>query len=189
MEYFRRNILPDLVRYYRGVFSRRQIDPTLAFGDLVFAQQNFSSNVSTYIGILGSLWSSVVSVADFLQTDDLFQLGERRELPELPDFSHPPHWECGHGYLAESYLNGGAMPSVAAPSGRPGGLAASRANDDPRTVLTAAYRQKRSPAKQPGVGAAENPNQRATGPPPPAAAGAPAPSLPTQEGNHAGQDL
>jgi cobalt-zinc-cadmium efflux system outer membrane protein len=86
MEYYRRNVLPDLVRYYRGVFDRRQIDPRSAFGDLVFAQQNLATNVTAYIGILGSLWSSVVSVADFLQTDNLFQTGSRRELPELPDF-------------------------------------------------------------------------------------------------------
>ena len=86
MEYYRRNVLPDLVRYYRGVFDRRQIDPSSAFGDLVFAQQNLSTNVTAYIGILGSLWSSVVSVADFLQTDNLFQTGQQRELPRLPDF-------------------------------------------------------------------------------------------------------
>ena len=86
MEYYRRNVLPDLVRYYRGVFDRRQIDPSSAFGDLVFAQQNLATNVTAYIGILGSLWSSVVSVADFLQTDNLFQTGQQRELPRLPDF-------------------------------------------------------------------------------------------------------
>ena len=52
MEYYRRNILPDLVRYYRGIFARRQIDPNSAFGDLVFAQQNLSTNVTAYLGIL-----------------------------------------------------------------------------------------------------------------------------------------
>ena len=102
MEYYRRNILPDLVRYYRGVFARRQIDPNSAFGDLVFAQQNLSTNVNTYLGILHSLWTSVVSVADFLQTDDLYQLAKPRELPELPDFHQlqPPHWACGHDTVA-----------------------------------------------------------------------------------------
>jgi cobalt-zinc-cadmium efflux system outer membrane protein len=103
MEYYRRNVLPDLVRYYRGIFVRRQIDRTSSFGDLVFAQQNFTANVSAYIGILGNLWTSVVSVADFLQTDDLYQFGKRRELPELPDFHHlqlPPQWVCGHETVA-----------------------------------------------------------------------------------------
>ena len=105
MEYYRRNILPNLVRYYRGVFARRQIDPTSAFGDLVFAQQNLSTNVQTYLGILQSLWTSVVGVADFLQTDDLYQLAKRHELPELPDFKQLPHWACGHDTLAASCLN------------------------------------------------------------------------------------
>ncbi|MGP0069768.1 MAG: TolC family protein, partial [Isosphaeraceae bacterium] len=100
MEYYRRNILPNLVRYYRGVFARRQIDPNSSFGDLVFAQQNFSSNVQAYLGILQSLWTSVVGVADFLQTDDLYQLGGRRELPQLPDFTRLPQWACGHDTVA-----------------------------------------------------------------------------------------
>jgi cobalt-zinc-cadmium efflux system outer membrane protein len=99
MEYYRRNVLPDLVRYYRGVFARRQIDPNSAFGDLVVAQQMLSSNVTAYTGILRSLWSSAVSVADFLQTDDLFQVAQRRDLPELPDFSELPQWVCGHNTL------------------------------------------------------------------------------------------
>ncbi len=47
MEYYRRYILPDLVRYYRGIFGRRQVDPNSAFGDLVFAQQNLSTNVTS----------------------------------------------------------------------------------------------------------------------------------------------
>ena len=59
-----------------------------AFGDLVFAQQNLATNVTAYLSLLQSLWTSVVGVADFLQTDDLYQLGGRRELPELPDFKH-----------------------------------------------------------------------------------------------------
>jgi cobalt-zinc-cadmium efflux system outer membrane protein len=122
MEYYRRYILPDLVRYYRGVFERRQIDPSSSFGDLVFAQQNLATNVNTYIGILGSLWTSVVGVADFLQTDDLFQMGKPRELPEVPDFRHmqpPPHWACGHDTLAASCGGGaglsGALAAAASP--------------------------------------------------------------------------
>src|SRR5262249_25598193 len=120
MEYYRRHILPDLVRYYRGIYERRQIDPNAAFGDLVFAQQNLSTNVNTYIGILGSLWSSVVSVADFLQTDDLFQLAKRRELPELPDFNQLPHWACDHATRAAPCANPARMvgPSAALRAGR-----------------------------------------------------------------------
>jgi outer membrane protein, heavy metal efflux system len=121
MEYYRRYILPDLVRYYRGIYARRQIDPTAAFGDLVFAQQNLTTNVNTYLGILGSLWTSVVSVADFLQTPDLFQMAKPHALPELPDFRQmqgPPHWACGHDTIAATSANGAGAggPSIAAPA-------------------------------------------------------------------------
>jgi cobalt-zinc-cadmium efflux system outer membrane protein len=120
MEYYRRYILPDLVRYYRGIYARRQVDVNAAFGDLVFAQQNLTTNVNTYIGILGSLWTSVVGVADFLQTDDLFQMAKPRELPGLPDLHQmqlPPQWACGHDTLAALCASGAELsgPSTADP--------------------------------------------------------------------------
>src|SRR5262249_61625159 len=99
LEYYRRNVLPDLVRYYRGVFDRRQVDKDAPFGDLVTAQQTLATNVTTYLTVLGQLWTSTVSVADFLQTDDLFQVGTPKELPELPDLDHLEHWPCPHGRL------------------------------------------------------------------------------------------
>jgi cobalt-zinc-cadmium efflux system outer membrane protein len=99
MEYYRRNILPDQVRYYRGVFERRRIDPTVAFGDLVQAQQVLVADVTAYLGILGSLWTSVVNVADFLQTDDLYQMGKPLELPSLPDLDALDAWVCPHPQL------------------------------------------------------------------------------------------
>ena len=43
----------------------------------------------------------MVSVADFLQTDDLYQLAQPRELPELPDFTKLSLLTCGHAALAE----------------------------------------------------------------------------------------
>src|SRR5260370_33464745 len=66
------------------------------FSDLVTAQQTLVTNVSTYLTTLGSLWSSVVSVADLLQTDDLFQLGQPRPVPALPDLESLPPWPCCH---------------------------------------------------------------------------------------------
>ena len=96
LEYYRRYVLPDQVRYYRGVFERRQADPTASPSDLVTAQQALTSNVQTYLGILGSLWSAVVSVADLVQTPDLFQLAQPGELPELPDLDKLPRWLCPH---------------------------------------------------------------------------------------------
>jgi cobalt-zinc-cadmium efflux system outer membrane protein len=97
LEAYRRYILPDLVRTYRGVFERRQIDISnvnalnAAPGDLVAAQAALATNVTNYLVILGQLWTSVVSVADLLQTDDLFQLAKPRELPELPALENLPH--------------------------------------------------------------------------------------------------
>src|SRR5205807_1557597 len=90
LEYYRRFILPDQVRAYRGIFDRRQIDQTSQFGDLVAAQQALATGVSSYLGILGTLWTSVTSVADVLQTDDLFQIAQVRELPPLADLDHLP---------------------------------------------------------------------------------------------------
>jgi cobalt-zinc-cadmium efflux system outer membrane protein len=96
LEYYRRMILPDQVTYYRGVLQRRQIDPGASFGDLVTAQQTLATNVTSYLGILGSLWSSVVSVADVLQTDDLFQLAKPQPVPPVPDLDGLSAWPCCH---------------------------------------------------------------------------------------------
>jgi cobalt-zinc-cadmium efflux system outer membrane protein len=96
LEYYRKYILPDQVRTYRGTYLREGIDTGAVFGDVVAAQQTLLSNVSSYLSLLGSLWMSVVSVADFLQTDDLFQIGQPLELPELPDLEHLPAWACPH---------------------------------------------------------------------------------------------
>jgi outer membrane protein, heavy metal efflux system len=103
LEYYRSRILPDQVTYYRGVFERRQVqsDPnplssTELLGVLVTAQQALTLNVQNYLGILGSLWSAVVGVADLIQTPDLFQLAQPHELPPLPPLDQIPHWLCPH---------------------------------------------------------------------------------------------
>ena len=126
LEYYRRFILPDQVRYYRGVFDRRQVDITASPSDLVNAQQMLATNVQTYLSILGSLWSAVVSVADLMQTPDLFQLATPRELPELPDLDNLPRWLCPHGRSAAAPAEGpgnGCQPKraclPAAPAGSP----------------------------------------------------------------------
>ena len=96
VEYYRQYILPDQVRYYRGVFERRQIDSAFPFNDLVTAQQNLVADVTAYLGILGQLWTSVINLADYLQTDDFYQLGKPLELPPLPEFDGPQCWPCPH---------------------------------------------------------------------------------------------
>jgi cobalt-zinc-cadmium efflux system outer membrane protein len=99
---YRRDILPSLVEYYRGIQARRQVDPNAAFPDLVFAQQNLSQNVTAYLAVLGNMWQSVVGVAALLQTDDLFQMATPRPLAELPDFDELSRWACGHSAIAAS---------------------------------------------------------------------------------------
>jgi outer membrane protein, heavy metal efflux system len=100
LEFYRHHILPDQVRAYRGVLARRQVDPSVVFSDLFGAQQTLAGSVTTYLGVLGSLWTSVVSVADLLQTDDLFQLAEPRDVPGLPDLEHLTPWPCCHPGVA-----------------------------------------------------------------------------------------
>jgi cobalt-zinc-cadmium efflux system outer membrane protein len=122
LEHYRRFILPDSVRYYQGVFRRRQIDLTgVAFADLVTSQQTLAANVSTYLSILSALWSSVVSVADLLQTDDLFQLGKPYPVPPLPDLENLPHWPCCHECPARPGVGcpGSGVRSQETPAGTP----------------------------------------------------------------------
>jgi cobalt-zinc-cadmium efflux system outer membrane protein len=97
LEFYRRHILPDQVRNYRGVFEHRQIDPTASPTELVGAQAALSSSLTSYLGILSQLWTSVVGVADLMQTDDLFQLAKPRELPELPALDNLPHLNSPSG--------------------------------------------------------------------------------------------
>ncbi len=86
--------------HFRGVHDRRNGDPNVAFADLVTAQQNLVTGVQAYLTILGQLWTSVVNVADVLQTDDLFQLAEPRMLPALPDLESLPPLPCNHACVA-----------------------------------------------------------------------------------------
>ncbi len=97
LEYYRKYILPDQVRAFRGIDERRRFDiNALSLTDLATAQQNLSTSVTTYLGILSSLWSSAVSVADLMDTEDLFQMAEPKELPPLPDLEHLPPLPCSH---------------------------------------------------------------------------------------------
>ena len=100
LEYYRR-ILPELVLYYRGVLFRfatggAQVKTPFAFADLVNAQQALTTGVTSYLTLLAQVWSSAVSVADPLQTDDLFQMGRPEALPPIPDLEHLPPLPCGH---------------------------------------------------------------------------------------------
>jgi cobalt-zinc-cadmium efflux system outer membrane protein len=157
MEYYRRNVLPDMVRYYRGVFERRKIDPNAAFGDLVAAQQFLVADVTSYLGVLGSLWTSVVAVADFLQTDDLFQIGRTLELPQSPDLEMLHPWACPHPHMGgeavevrtiPTSIPEAGPPTARAPTAPPG---SARRSDTPAEI-----------AAPPAVTQASNPRQAPT---------------------------
>lgn len=96
LDYYRNHILPDQVRAYRGVLERRQLDPNAAFSDLFGAQQTLSGFVTTYLGVLSTLWTSSVSVADMLQSDDIFQLAQPQAVPALPDLGVLLPFPCCH---------------------------------------------------------------------------------------------
>lgn len=100
LESYRRYILPDQVRTYRGAYERRQIDPNASFGDVVTAQQTLAANVTTYLTTLGQVWTSVTSVADLIQTDDLFEFARPEAVPPLPDLESLEALPCCHPYAA-----------------------------------------------------------------------------------------
>jgi cobalt-zinc-cadmium efflux system outer membrane protein len=86
VDYYRKNILPDQVQTYRGVYQRHQTDPArVSFGDIIVAQQTLVSTVNTYISTLGDFWAAVVDLANLLQVDDLFELARPEAFPVLPE--------------------------------------------------------------------------------------------------------
>jgi cobalt-zinc-cadmium efflux system outer membrane protein len=127
LEYYRRYILPDQVRAYRGAYDRRQIDPNASFGDVVAAQQTLYSNVVTYLTTLGQVWTSVTSVADLIQTDDLFQFARPEAVPPLASLEPLPLLPCCHPCVMAAGdavgPSGGAVPleplAVPEPTERP----------------------------------------------------------------------
>jgi cobalt-zinc-cadmium efflux system outer membrane protein len=83
----------DQIRAYRALYARRQSDPTaVSFGDVVTAQQTLAGYIAGYVSALGSQWTAVSDVASLLQTDDLFQVGPKKELLPVPDLKQlsPP---------------------------------------------------------------------------------------------------
>jgi cobalt-zinc-cadmium efflux system outer membrane protein len=183
LESFRKEILPDQVRFYRGVYERRRIDPNAQFGDLVAAQAQLVTSVTTYLTTLGAVWTSVVALADVLQTDDLFQMGQPVELPPLPKMVLPPF------VLPGAAQGGPAFPPRAAdlPRALPDSPAAARlaaadaADGGPQQAglpaAPAAAPALPAPALAPLRVVPEDGPPAAAGPTPAPAAGAPA-SLP-----------
>jgi cobalt-zinc-cadmium efflux system outer membrane protein len=78
-ENYRRQILPDQVRTYRGIYSRYReagqgVNDNINFGDVIVAQQTLSAVVSGYADVLVQMWQAYVELANVLQIEDLRML-------------------------------------------------------------------------------------------------------------------
>lgn len=97
LAYYEQHILPDQVRAYRGVYERHQQEPNeVSFPDVVSAQQTLAAAITTYISTLGDVWTSVVDVANLLQTDDLFQVTNEQQMQAVPTLDHLMPLPCCH---------------------------------------------------------------------------------------------
>jgi cobalt-zinc-cadmium efflux system outer membrane protein len=77
----------DQLRAYRNLYERHRAgDPNSpGFGDVVTAQQTLAGYIAGYVAALGLQWTAVADVANLLQTDDLFQIGPKKEMSPVPD--------------------------------------------------------------------------------------------------------
>jgi len=93
---YRDQILPDQARAYRGVFERHQQQPqTIAFGDVVVAQQILATTITQYITVLNEQWTALADLENVTQTLDLTQLVEEIEAVPVP----PPAGNAPAGVL------------------------------------------------------------------------------------------
>lgn len=158
LEYYRGFILPDQIRAFRGVHDRRQGE-NVAFADIVTAQQTLVTNVQSYLTILGQIWTSVISVADLLQTDDLFQLAEPRAVPALPDLEALPPLACNHGCVVDCGGSVAGSSQVAAVTASPTTGAISIVND--RAALPPAMKAPESAPASNGTLTNNRPEEQA----------------------------
>jgi cobalt-zinc-cadmium efflux system outer membrane protein len=72
-EIYRKVVLPDQARAYRGVLLRYQQEPDkINFTDVVTAQTAFTTSLGIYLNALEAQWLAAVDLAALAQTDDLY---------------------------------------------------------------------------------------------------------------------
>jgi cobalt-zinc-cadmium efflux system outer membrane protein len=72
---YRDQILPDLVRAFRGVNERYQVEPDkVNYNDIVTAQQNLAAQLANYLQVLRQQWQAVADLAGIVQADDPAEL-------------------------------------------------------------------------------------------------------------------
>ena len=111
----RDQILPDAVRTYRGTYERHtQESETVGFADVVVAQQNMLTAVSTYISALNGQWTAFVDIAALLQVESLKELSLKiRDEPAVPPATGNPDDQAGVGGMMAQLL---ATPRTVAPA-------------------------------------------------------------------------
>jgi cobalt-zinc-cadmium efflux system outer membrane protein len=70
------HVLPDQVRAYRGIVQRSQQEPDRAsFGDIITAQQQLNTFLTTYLAALQAQWQAAADLGALGQLDDLYEFG------------------------------------------------------------------------------------------------------------------
>jgi outer membrane protein, heavy metal efflux system len=118
LDYYQNHILADQARATRGAYIRHLQEPDkVGFADVVVAEQALIGAVTTYVSTLGAAWAAAVSVADLLQTDDMFQYAEQQAVAPIPDLENMPGLPCCHpcSDLPDPALQGahGTWPAAA----------------------------------------------------------------------------
>ena len=84
---YREEILPDLVRAFRGVYRRYEVEPDkVNYNDIVTAQQNLTMRLTDYLTLLNQQWLAASDLAGVVQALDL------GELLKDPDPAGPDGW-------------------------------------------------------------------------------------------------
>jgi len=82
---YRDLILPDLVRAFRGIYRRFQVEPDkVNYNDIVTAQQNFATQLNNYLQALQQQWQAVADLTANVQAEDPYKLSEGLDTA-LPD--------------------------------------------------------------------------------------------------------
>lgn len=76
---YQTQVLPDLVRGYRGVLERYEKAPDdVKFDDVLLAQQNLATALKDYLGYLAAQWTAVVDLAGLAQCEDLTEFTPKK---------------------------------------------------------------------------------------------------------------
>jgi cobalt-zinc-cadmium efflux system outer membrane protein len=99
LEMYRTEILPKQIQAFRAAVKRHYVEGpvSVAYTDLISAEQNLVSVIGPYVTTVGAFWQAVTDVANLLQTDDLFQLADGQACPApIPDLEQLLQLPCCH---------------------------------------------------------------------------------------------